>query len=289
MRPTPAISRLAASARPACVRRVAVPRFARAYAAPVPPPPPSSAASSSSAASAAAAARSAAIKAARDKMYAENMRRNRTILLYSVGALAIATGVTYAAVPAYRAFCAATGFAGTPMTDPERFSADRLYATDESKGRPITVRFEATSNDALPWSFEPQQRSVRVVPGQTALAFYTAKNNSDQDLIGIATYNMTPDKIAQYFAKVECFCFEEQKIRAGEEVDLPVFFFIDRDIVDDPTLDNVDDVVLSYTFFRARRNDRGHLEPDAPEEVVHKTLGWDKYEHAPKPGGEAKA
>jgi cytochrome c oxidase assembly protein subunit 11 len=131
-------------------------------------------------------------------MYANRMKHNRTIMLYVVGSLAIATGVTYAAVPAYRAFCAATGYAGTPMTDPSRFAPERLYATDESKGRPITVRFEATSSDTLPWSFEPVQRSVRVVPGETALAFYTAKNNSDQDLIGIATYNMTPEKVSVF-------------------------------------------------------------------------------------------
>jgi len=112
-----------------------------------------------------------------------------------------------------------------------------------------------------------------VLPGETALAFYTAKNMSDKDLIGIATYNMTPEKIAPYFAKVECFCFEEQKIRAGEEVDLPVFFFIDRDICDEPSLDGLDDVVLSYTFFKARRNERGHLVPDASEDVIQKVAG----------------
>lgn len=80
---------------------------------------------------------------------------------------------------------------------------------------------------------------------------------------------------------MECFCFEEQKIRAGEEVDLPVFFFIDRDIIDDPTLDQVDDVILSYTFFRARRNDMGHLVPDAPLAVVEKSMGWDQYDNLP--------
>jgi cytochrome c oxidase assembly protein subunit 11 len=220
-------------------------------------------------------------RAARDRLYAERAKRNRTLVLYTVGSLALVSGITYAAVPAYRAFCAATGYAGTPMTDPARFEASRLYATEQTQGRPITVRFEATSSDTLPWSFEPVQRSVTVVPGQTALAFYTAKNNSDKDLIGIATYNMTPEKIAPYFAKVECFCFEEQKIRAGEEVDLPVFFFIDRDVVDDPTLDNVDDIVLSYTFFRAKRNDKGHAVFDAPDDVVQKASGFEHYEHVP--------
>ena len=222
-------------------------------------------------------------------------KKNTTFLLYSLGAvspfpdiahdhdlqflslpieapadavqIAIMAGVTYAAIPLYRAFCSATGFAGTPITDPARFSPDRLYTTPETEGRKrITVHFQATSSDVLPWKFEPQQRTISVLPGETALAFYRAKNTSDQDIIGIATYNMTPDKvrersehsrldadsvqIAPFFAKVECFCFEEQRIRAGEEVDLPVFFFIDRDIMDDPALENVDDIILSYTFFK---------------------------------------
>lgn len=146
------------------------------------------------------------VHAAQQRMYAERMKKNRTILIYVVGSLAIVTGVTYAAVPMYRAFCAATGFAGTPMTDPTRFAPERLYATDHSKGRPITVRFEATSSDTLPWSFEPVQRTVKVVPGETALAFYTAKNHSDKDLIGIATYNMTPDKVGMTCRRVISAC-----------------------------------------------------------------------------------
>lgn len=110
----------------------------------------------------------------------------------------LALGVTYAAVPLYRAFCSATGFSGVPVTDPARFSPERLYATPETSARkPITVHFEATSADTLPWEFTPAQRSVKVVPGQTALAFYTAKNTGTKDLIGIATYNMTPEKVSR--------------------------------------------------------------------------------------------
>jgi cytochrome c oxidase assembly protein subunit 11 len=105
---------------------------------------------------------------------------------------------------------------------------------------------------------------------------------------------------------VECFCFEEQKLSAGEEVDMPLLFFIDKDMLDDPACRDVEDVVLSYTFFRcvdfffskiifgnltlrliliyrARRNARGHLEPDAPEDKVQESLGFGNYEHAPKP------
>lgn len=172
----------------------------RAYsAAPPPPPKPPAHASAAGPAGHAPPQPGQPGQSYHDRLnahYAARMKHNRSILLYVVGALALATATTYAAVPAYRAFCAATGYAGTPMTDPSRFEAHKLYATDESKGRPITVRFQATSSDTLPWSFTPVQKSVTVVPGQTALAFYTATNHSNQDLIGIATYNMTPEKVS---------------------------------------------------------------------------------------------
>ena len=101
----------------------------------------------------------------------------------------------------------------------------------------------------LPWKFTPQQREVRVLPGETALAFYTATNKGPADIIGIATYSVTPGQVAPYFSKIQCFCFEEQKLNAGESVDMPVFFFIDPDFAKDPTMKNIDTITLSYTFF----------------------------------------
>ncbi|CAK5268394.1 unnamed protein product [Mycena citricolor] len=206
--------------------------------------------------------------------------RNRNLLMYSSAVIIATLGVTYAAVPLYRMFCAATGFAGTPNVGTGRFEAERLVPV-ENVGR-IKVHFNADRAEALPWTFTPQQRFVNVLPGETSLAFYTAKNTSDKDIIGIATYNVTPDRVAPYFSKVECFCFEEQKLLAGEEVDMPLLFFIDKDILEDPSCRNVDNVVLSYTFFRARRNQQGHLEPDATEDQVQKSLGFEDYEHASK-------
>lgn len=203
--------------------------------------------------------------------------------MYTTATVITAIGITYAAVPLYRAFCGATGFGGIPMTDRDsaRYSAERLVPRDDAKR--IKVHFNADTATALPWQFQPQQRYVNVLPGETSLAFYKAKNTGKEDIIGIATYNVTPAKVAPYFAKVECFCFEEQKLIAGEEVDMPLLFFIDRDIVDDPLMADVDDVVLSYTFFRARRNARGDLEPDAPQQVVLESQGWGDIEHAPQP------
>ena len=91
---------------------------------------------------------------------------------------------------------------------------------------------------------------MKVIPGETALAFYTAKNNSDKAIIGVATYNVIPSKAALYFNKIQCFCFEEQRLEPGEEVDMPVFFFIDPEMLNDPSLCNVNNIILSYTFFK---------------------------------------
>lgn len=192
--------------------------------------------------------------------------------MYTSAVIILAVGATYAAVPLYRMFCAATGFAGTPVVGTGRFEAERLVPIEGAKR--IKVHFNADRSEQLPWTFTPQQKYVTVLPGETSLAFYKAKNNADYDVIGIATYNVTPDRIAPYFAKVECFCFEEQKLLAGEEIDMPLLFFIDKDVLEDPACRNLDDIVLSYTFFKARRNSQGHLEPDAPDDVVQASQGW---------------
>jgi len=201
--------------------------------------------------------------------------------MYTTSVILFAVGASYAAVPLYRMFCAATGFAGTPKVGTGRFEAKRLVPVENAVR--IKVHFNADRSEQLPWTFKPQQKYISVLPGETSLAFYTAKNNSNKDIIGIATYNVTPDRVAPYFSKVECFCFEEQRLLAGEEVDMPLLFFIDKDILVDPACRNVEDVVLSYTFFRARRNEQGQLEPDAAEDVVQNSLGFGGYEHAPKP------
>lgn len=190
------------------------------------------------------------------------------MMLYSAAAFVVGVGLTYAAVPLYRAFCSATGFSGTPMVGIGRFDPTKLFPqyfdpTANAATKRIRVTFNADHSDALPWTFKPSQEEIFILPGETALAFYKARNKGNKDITGIATYNVSPDRIAPYFAKIECFCFEEQRLLANEEVDLPVFFFIDKDVLDDPSVRDVKDVVLSYSFFGARRNERsGQLEPD---------------------------
>ncbi len=147
--------------------------------------------------------------------------------------------------------CQQTGWGGQPIKASVHSSAEdpasRLQPVTSS--RRLRITFNGSVSDVMPWKFTPQQREVRVLPGETALAFYTATNKSDEDIIGVATYSVTPGQVAPYFSKIQCFCFEEQRLNAGETVDMPVFFFIDPDFVNDPTMNKIDTITLSYTFF----------------------------------------
>jgi len=141
------------------------------------------------------------------------------------------------------------GRGGKTWTDEE--AAAKLASLRPRKdGKLITVRFDSTVGDVLPWSFVPTQLDVKVLPGETALSFFTATNHSDKAITGVATYNVYPPKMGLYFSKIQCFCFEEQRLLPGETVDMPVFFFIDPDVMDDPQMNNVHSVTLSYTFFQ---------------------------------------
>lgn len=184
--------------------------------------------------------------------------------MYTASIFIVMLGMSYAAVPLYRLFCASTGFSGTPVIDKDRFQANRLVPKTDTKR--IRVTFESNTSDTLPWTFKPEVREVYVVPGETALTFYKAKSKAKEDVIGIATYNVTPYRAASYFNKIQCFCFEEQKLRPGEDVDMPVFFFIDPDFLEDPLMKDVNTITLSYTFFNSK-NAKG-LQPVQPAQSL---------------------
>lgn len=179
--------------------------------------------------------------------------RNRTATYYLASLGITFLALSFAAVPLYRAICQRTGWGGIPITDSTQFLPEKVIPVDTNKR--IRIQFTCQSSGILPWKFTPLQREVYVVPGETALAFYRAKNMSNEDIIGMATYSVTPDHVAPYFNKIQCFCFEEQRLSAGEEVDMPVFFFIDPEFAKDPQMRNIDDVVLHYSFFRAAYTD----------------------------------
>lgn len=161
--------------------------------------------------------------------------------------------------------CQQTGWGGQPIKSAAHGGDSSVDPAERLK--PVTnhprirITFNGSVSDVLPWKFVPQQREVRVLPGETALAFYTATNKSPEDIIGVATYSVTPGQVAPYFSKIQCFCFEEQRLNAGETVDMPVFFYIDPEFVTDPNMKGIETVTLSYTFFKAKYDKDGHLRP----------------------------
>eukprot|EP00276_Gloeochaete_wittrockiana_P010308 CAMPEP_0184649452 /NCGR_PEP_ID=MMETSP0308-20130426/6827_1 /TAXON_ID=38269 /ORGANISM="Gloeochaete witrockiana, Strain SAG 46.84" /LENGTH=205 /DNA_ID=CAMNT_0027082187 /DNA_START=518 /DNA_END=1135 /DNA_ORIENTATION=+ len=185
----------------------------------------------------------------------------------AAGAVAIVLGtlaLSYAAVPLYKAFCQMTGFGGQTQVSGELGATavkDLPVLQNLEKIPRIRIEFNADVSDKLHWSFKPLQKEIKVRPGETALAFYEAINHSGQPITGVATYNVQPPQAGAYFNKVQCFCFDEQRLNAGEKVDMPVFFFIDPEILKDPKLANMDHLILSYTFFKA-------YDPENPDEEV---------------------
>jgi cytochrome c oxidase assembly protein subunit 11 len=175
----------------------------------------------------------------------ETTRRSNRRVAIGVAAIAgVMVGVSFAAVPLYRWICQVTGFGGTTM---------RAEKAPGAVGeRVITVRFNADigGND-LPWRFQPLERVVTLRVGEERLAFYRATNVGRESIVGTATYNVTPHKAAPYFSKIACFCFVEQELKPGESLDMPVSFFVDPAIADDPKMNGVTTITLSYTFFRA--------------------------------------
>lgn len=171
------------------------------------------------------------------------VRRNKFVAFVAVGIVAGMVGMSYAAVPLYKLFCAVTGFGGTT----QRADAAPGLILD----RDVTVRFNADIGQGLGWKFQPLQRDITLKVGEEALVYYRATNVSDKPLVGMATFNVTPDKTGQYFNKIACFCFTEQRLEPGQSIDMPVSFFVDPRIAEDRNLDDVANIALSYTFFPA--------------------------------------
>lgn len=183
----------------------------------------------------------------------QRQKRNKTALTYIAAAGVGMIGLSYAAVPLYRLYCQATGLGGTAVAGHDSSLVESMSPIKE---RVIKVTFNADTHASIQWNFRPQQTEIYVVPGETALAFYRAKNPTDKPIIGISTYNVVPFEAGQYFNKIQCFCFEEQRLNPHEEVDMPVFFYIDPEFDSDPRMARVDTITLSYTFFEAKEGQR---------------------------------
>lgn len=185
-------------------------------------------------------------------------RRNNVLVAVLATCIVGMGGLSFAAVPLYRMFCQATGYNGTPQIGPS--------AAPGTNGRTIEVRFDANTSAALPWRFTADARVVSVFLGEERLATYTGVNEATRAVTGVATYNVTPDKVARYFHKTACFCFNEQTLEPKQSLSFPLSFWIDPAIATDPDTRDVRSITLSYTFFRsiddAARN--GGLEKVGP-------------------------
>ena len=157
-------------------------------------------------------------------------------------------GLSYAAVPLYRAFCQATGFGGTTQV---------AHSAPAQEGvRRLTVRFDSNVGPGLPWTFQPETAEISVRTGETATVYYKVRNDAGRSITARAEYNVSPGVVGGYFDKISCFCFSEQTVGPNETVEMPVVFFLDPALENDKTLAAVDAVTLSYTFYPVREPSR---------------------------------
>lgn len=165
----------------------------------------------------------------------------RKTLLSLVGVVLTMGSLGWASVPLYDWFCRVTGYGGTTAT--------ATVAPDDILDRTVTVRFDASRERGMPWAFTPMQREMEVRIGETGLAFYEAHNPTNRPVAGQASYNVAPFAAGGYFTKIDCFCFQEQLLMPGETVQMPVTFYVDPEIIDDPEGKFVHTITLSYTFY----------------------------------------
>lgn len=169
--------------------------------------------------------------------------KNRKVGLMAAGAALAMLGAGYASVPLYRLFCQVTGYGGTT----QRASAEKLAGVKVA-GKMVRVRFDANTAPGMPWMFKPQQVTQDLRIGERKIATFEAKNFSRRPITGTAIFNVSPEQAGRYFNKIQCFCFTEQKLMPGQDVRMPVIYYVDPAILDDPGASNIEEITLSYTF-----------------------------------------
>jgi cytochrome c oxidase assembly protein subunit 11 len=172
-------------------------------------------------------------------------RKNGRVAALAALLVVAMVGLAFAAVPLYRLFCQVTGLGGTTMRATETAAA----MVKPVPGKSVSVRFDANVSRDLMWEFKPTETQRTVPIGARNISVYTAKNTSRHPLTGTATFNVTPVQAGQYFSKVQCFCFQEQTLQPDQEVQMPVVFYVDPRILDDPSARDITEITLSYTFY----------------------------------------
>jgi len=183
------------------------------------------------------------------------LRRDVLVAACCGAVVAGMVGASYASVPLYNWFCKTTGFGGTTQVS-ER-------APEQILGRTVTIRFDSNVSPGLPWRFEPEQNEIQVRIGEVATVHYKVVNEAAREIVGQASYNVSPPTVGAYFDKINCFCFTEQRLKAGETREMAVVFYVDPSIVKDHDQDDLNTITLSYTFYRMRQPDQPVAEaPD---------------------------
>lgn len=186
--------------------------------------------------------------------------KNRT-LVQLVGVVVLMGSLSFAAVPFYDWFCRVTGYGGTPQV--------AEAAPGAILDQTVRIRFDASVEAGMPWEFKPVARSMDIRIGETGLAFYEAHNPTDRVVAGTASFNVFPDTAGGYFTKIACFCFTEQVLQPGETVQMPVTFFVDPSIIDDPDGKFVHEITLSYTFHETPLpEEQAALDPPAAADAA---------------------
>jgi cytochrome c oxidase assembly protein subunit 11 len=185
-------------------------------------------------------------------------RKRRDIMVAAACGVfvAVMVGAAYAAVPLYNWFCRTTGFGGTTRVA----AAPPAQVLD----RKLKVRFDANVHGGLPWRFEPEQNSIEVRLGEVVTVSYRVVNESARETVGVASYNVSPPTVGAYFSKINCFCFTDQRLKAGEKRDMTVVFFVDPALAKDSEQDDLDTITLSYTMYPERQPETPRVENGAP-------------------------
>ena len=178
--------------------------------------------------------------------------KNRTVGLIALAVAAAMLALGYAAVPLYRLFCQVTGFGGTTQRATEAEAATAAAQALSAGAPTISIRFDANVDRTLPWSFRPRQVTDTVQIGQRDMAIFEARNNALRPITGSASFNVEPEQAGRYFTKIQCFCFTEQTLRPGQQVTMPVLYYVDPKALDDPAMKGVEQITLSYTFHEAK-------------------------------------
>ena len=168
-----------------------------------------------------------------------DQRKNARTAMMMALIVAAMVGLAFVSVPLYKMFCELTGLDGTPL---------RAERAPGAVAGEIGVRFDANVQPGLPWRFEPA-KTVRIAPGAQTQVFYRATNLTARPLTGQAVFNVSPDMAGKYFRKIDCFCFTEQTLQPGQSVDMPVVFFVDPKVRQDPDTKHIEEITLSYTFY----------------------------------------